>query len=71
MVRTAVFLVCVCAVAWLQPTVSSQKAPSVAGQWDVTVRMPDRSMNERWTIQQKGTAITATAKGERELSASG
>ena len=31
----------------------------------------DRSINERWTIQQKGTAITATAKGERELSVSG
>jgi hypothetical protein len=52
--------------------VSTQKPAGIAGKWDVTIRMPDRSMSEQWTIQQKGSAITATAKGERgELPVSG
>ena len=51
--------------------VSAQKAVGVAGKWDVTIRMPDRSVSEQWTIQQKGSAITATAKGERELAVAG
>ena len=72
MKRTAVLLSLVCLwTVMFQGAVSAQKAPSIAGQWDVTVRMPDRSMKEQWTIQQKGSAITATAKGERELPVSG
>jgi hypothetical protein len=51
--------------------VSAQRAVGVAGKWDVTIRMPDRSVSEQWTIQQKGSAITATAKGERELPVAG
>jgi hypothetical protein len=57
-------LVCVFAVMF-QRAVSTQKPAGVAGKWDVTIRMPDRSVSEQWTIQQKGSAITATAKGER------
>ena len=49
----------------------AQKSASIAGKWDVTVRMPDKATTEQWTIQQKGNAITATAKGERELPVSG
>jgi hypothetical protein len=49
----------------------AQTSAAIAGKWDVTVRMPDRSTTEQWTIQQKGKAITATAKGERELPVSG
>ena len=72
MKRTAVVLSLMCVVAvTFQPAATAQKAAGVAGAWDVTVRMPDRSMSERWTIQQKGNAITATAKGERELAVSG
>ncbi|PWT82681.1 MAG: hypothetical protein C5B57_08310 [Blastocatellia bacterium] len=48
-----------------QAVLSTQKLASVAGKWDVTIRMPDRSNSEQWTIQQKGSAITATAKGDR------
>jgi hypothetical protein len=74
MKRTAVvlLLVCVCAVT-LQRVVSTQKtaATGVSGKWDVTIRMPDRSVSEQWTIQQKGSAITATAKGDRELPVAG
>ena len=51
--------------------VFTQKPAGIAGKWDVTIRMPDRSMSEQWTIQQKGNAITATAKGERELPVAG
>jgi hypothetical protein len=51
--------------------VAAQRAVGVAGRWDVTIRMPDRSVSEQWTIQQKGSAVTATAKGERELPVAG
>jgi hypothetical protein len=68
--KTALVLSLVWAVAVTCP-VSAQKAAGVAGRWEVTIRMPDRSVSEQWTIQQKGSAITATAKGERELPAAG
>jgi hypothetical protein len=73
MKRTAVVLSLVCVLAvTFQRVVSTQKPAGIAGKWSVTVRMPDRSMSEEWTIQQKGSAITATAKGERgELPVSG
>ncbi len=49
-----------------------QAAASVTGKWTVTVRMPGHNVSEEWTIQQKGAAITGTAKGERgELPVSG
>ena len=60
-------LVCLFAVAF-QRAVSTQKPAGVAGKWDVTIRMPDRSVSEQWTIQQKGSAITATALVGRGMS---
>ena len=45
---------------------------SVAGKWRVTIRMPSGPVMEEWTIQQKGTAIMGTAKGQHgELPVSG
>jgi hypothetical protein len=46
---------------------------NVAGKWNVTVRMPGGPVSEEWTIHQKGTAVTGTAKGQRggELPISG
>jgi hypothetical protein len=64
----------VLSLAWILAVtfhVAAQKAVGVAGRWDVTIRMPDRSVSEQWTIQQRGSAITATAKGERELPVAG
>jgi hypothetical protein len=53
-------------------TASGQAPANVAGKWNVTVRMPGRAVNEQWTIQQKGTAVTGKAKGDRgELPVSG
>jgi hypothetical protein len=47
-------------------------AVSVAGKWIVTIRMPGGPVNEEWTIQQKGAAVTGTAKGQHgELPVSG
>ena len=70
--RTAFVLSLACLLAvTFQRVVSTQKTAGVAGKWDVTIRMPDRSLSEQWTIQQKGSAITATAKGERELPVTG
>jgi hypothetical protein len=53
---TLVLVVCTVALA--------QAPASVAGAWNVTIRMPGRAVNEQWTIQQKGTVVTGTAKGE-------
>ena len=45
---------------------------SVAGKWNVTVRMPGGPVMEQWTIEQKGTTVTGTAKGQHgELPVSG
>jgi hypothetical protein len=45
---------------------------TVAGTWNVTIRMPNGPVSEQWTLQQKGTAISGTAKGEHgELPVSG
>jgi hypothetical protein len=54
-------------------TVASNQSPAaVAGTWNVTIRMPGRTVSEQWTVQQKGTAVTGTAKGEHgELPVSG
>jgi hypothetical protein len=41
---------------------ADQKPANVAGDWDITVRMPSGPLSEHWTIQQKGTGVTATAK---------
>ena len=70
MKRTTLVLALVWVVA-VTLHVSAQKVVGVAGKWDVTIRMPDRSVSEQWMIQQKGSAITATAKGERELPVAG
>jgi hypothetical protein len=51
---------------------ATQPAVNVAGAWNVTIRMPGRNVSEQWNIQQKGTAVTGTAKGEHgELPVSG
>lgn len=46
----------------LAQVASSQQAPSVAGKWDVTVRIPGKNVMEQWTIQQNGDNVTATIK---------
>lgn len=55
---------CVFASAFTH-SASSETPPSVAGTWEVTTRMPDKVINEQWTIQQKGATVTAIAKGAR------
>jgi hypothetical protein len=54
-------------------TIAAYQSPAnVAGNWDITVRMPAGPVSEHWTIQQKGTTVTGMAKGERgELPVSG
>jgi hypothetical protein len=66
------------ALLWLACTLAfrtvaaDQKPASVAGDWNVTIRMPAGPVSEHWTIQQKGTAVTGMAKGEHgELPVSG
>jgi hypothetical protein len=71
--RAVVVLSLACAFALTFSPIGAIAASgaAVAGKWDVTIRMPDRTVNEQWTIQQKGNVITATAKGERELPVAG
>lgn len=71
MTAVVLWFSCVFAVTSLQ-VASGQSPVSVAGKWNVTMRMPGGTVSEQWTIQQKGTAVTGTAKGERgELPVSG
>jgi hypothetical protein len=64
--RVIAALLLVSCAAW------GEAPANVAGKWNVTIRMPGRGVNEEWTIQQKGTAVTGTAKGEHgELPVSG
>lgn len=45
---------------------------NVSGKWNVTVRMPGGPVTEEWTIQQNGTVVAGTAKGQHgELPVSG
>jgi hypothetical protein len=57
----------------VRPVAAANQTPAnVSGKWNVTVRMPGHVVTEQWTIQQKGTAVTGTAKGEHgELPVSG
>lgn len=67
--RLSVFIT---ALMWAASLLAVQAPANVAGAWTVTVRMPGRTVNEQWTIQQKGTGVTGTAKGEHgELPVSG
>jgi hypothetical protein len=51
---------------------ADQKPANVAGDWNITIRMPTGPVSEQWTIQQKGTAVTGTAKTQHgELPFSG
>jgi hypothetical protein len=51
---------------------ANRSPANVAGNWTVTVRMPGHQVTEQWTIQQSGTAVTGTTKGEHgELPVSG
>ena len=53
-------------------TPAAEKPAKVEGNWNVTVRMPGRTVSEQWTIQQKGTTVTGTATAEHgELPISG
>jgi hypothetical protein len=49
-------------------SLAAEKDAKVAGTWMATVRMPDHTVNEEWTIRQKGQSVTGTVKnkdGER------
>src|SRR3989442_11791174 len=41
---------------------SAQKPVNIAGNWDVTVKMPNGNVNEKWTLRQTGTKVSGTAK---------
>src|ERR1700722_8360722 len=49
-------------VVSLTQVASSQQSHSVAGKWDVTIRMSGKNVVEQWTIQQNGDDVTATIK---------
>src|SRR4029077_19251413 len=69
---TAIAIVLAGVLAGLaQGTAWAQQTANGAGRWENTTRMPDRSVTEQWRVQQKGKAITATAKAARELPVAG
>lgn len=71
MTGAALLLSCMLA-STLLTAASAQSRATVAGTWNVTVRMPGHTVNEQWTIQQNGATVTGSAKGEKgELPVSG
>jgi len=65
MKRTSVLLMVLCffAVVFAQQA-TAQKLPNLSGNWTAVTRMPDKNINEQWTIKQDGDKITGTVKGD-------
>jgi hypothetical protein len=64
-VRTS-FVAIGCVLSCLLPrAVAGERPPDVAGTWEVTTRLPDKALRERWMIQQKGATISGIATGAR------
>ena len=64
MKRTVILLTVLCffAATFARPALP-QKEFNVAGNWDVTLRLPTGHVAEKWTVQQVGDKITGTVKG--------
>ena len=63
--RTAIHIAILCffIVSFAQ-LASAQQVANVAGKWDVTIRMPDKTVSEQWTILvDRAGNVTATVKG--------
>jgi len=66
MKRTAILLTVLCffAATFARPaSPQKEKTFNVAGNWDVTVRLPSGHVAEKWTVKQAGDKITGTVKG--------
>lgn len=63
MKRIAIRLAILFFVASSTAQLASSQTLSVAGNWEITVRMPDKNVSEQWVIEQKGDKITGMAKG--------
>jgi len=49
------------------PQLAETPTSNVSGTWAVTTRFQNRQTTEQWKLQQKGNAVTGTARGDREL----
>ena len=67
MKRIAICLVALCAFALAYATraQTTPDAPDVAGTWEMSSQGPQGTMNQTLTIQQDGTKIKGTIKGQR------
>jgi hypothetical protein len=67
MKKTAIHLTIACLLAlWFVQGALSQKVDQTgnfSGNWQVTVRMPGKTVTEQWTIQQDGDKFTGKIKG--------
>ena len=71
MKKTSILLMALCFVAmtFAQPALA-QKPVNVTGNWDVTVKMPNGNVTQKWTVRQVGNNVTGTVKsaqGERPV----
>lgn len=66
MKRTLGLLVVLCAFVGLyaQQATAQKGIYKVAGTWAAVTKMPDKNINETWTIQQNGDKITGTIKSD-------
>jgi hypothetical protein len=54
-------VLCLALITFAQVT-TAQKPVNVTGNWDVTIKMPNGNVTEKWTIRQVGTKVTGTVK---------
>lgn len=55
---------CLLAVTFAQLAVA-QKPVAVAGNWVVTVRMPNGNVTQQWTLRQTGNNVSGTVKSPK------
>jgi hypothetical protein len=73
MKKTAMFLAVLGFFGLMSAQIAStQDNANVNGTWDVTIRMPDKNVIEKWSFKEDGAKVTGTAKSDRgELPVSG
>jgi len=55
---------CLLALTFAQLAVA-QKPVAVAGNWVVTVRMPNGNVTQQWTLRQTGNNVSGTVKSPK------
>ncbi len=64
--KAAIVVTALCLIAAaLTQVAMAQKAVAVAGNWVVTVRTPNGTVTQQWTLRQTGNNVTGTVKSPK------